>query len=191
MVDKKILASLNELQDCSRNSIPEALIAGMTQSFTKARYELIRTRVNPTGSGVIIEPTNGGSSLARNTQSLRKLMTLPPGTEDNFTYRLNTALLGGESYPILTAALGTLLGAVSSGAGLLFSAASTAISLSQSSHRVLARAGDELWQVEEIGKKGSEVVHVGSYFLVDPFRTKGISNTKGWLIHEERSVLNF
>ena len=75
---------------------------------------------------------------------------------------------------------------------------STALSLSQTSQRVLARAGDELWQVEEIGKArdknffGSdtmEMVHIGSYFLVDPHRSIGLVRSKGWLIHEERTVI--
>jgi hypothetical protein len=190
LADKKLLASLKELQKDSGRRIPDSVITGMTLSLTKARYELIRARPNPSGRGVVIEPTNGVATLLSNTQSVRKLLALPAGVENNFTYTLNTALLGGTSYPILSAVLGTMVGAASGGAGFLFTVASTALSLSQTSRRVLARAGDELWQVEEIGKSGSEVVHVGSYFLVDPFRGKGISKTKGWLIHEERTVLS-
>jgi len=118
-------------------------------------------------------------------------MTLPVGIEDNFTFTFNTALLGGDSYPVLTAVLGTAAGVASAGAGLLFTVATTALSVSQTSRRVLARAGDELWQVEEIGKNGSSVIHVAAYFLVDPFRGQGVnSRIKGWLIHEERKNLD-
>lgn len=191
MADPKIVASLQELQKDSRKRIPDSVITGMTRSLTRARYQLIRARINPSGAGFLYEPTNGVSSLPRNTQSVRKLMTLASGaSEDSFTYTLNTALLGGKSYPILTAVLGTIAGAASAGAGLLFTVTSTALSVAQTSQRVLARAGDELWQVEEIGKTKSAVVHVGSYFLVDPYRGRGQSRIKGWLIHEERTELD-
>jgi len=194
MADTKILASLQELQNDSGKRISDSIITRMTRSMTRARYQLIRSRNNPSGAGFLPEPTNGASSLsnAKNTQSIRKLMTVSPATgEDGFTFSLNTALLGGKSYPILNAVLGTAAGAVSMGAGLLFTVASTALSLAQTSQRVLARSGDELWQVEEIGKKESRIIHVGSYFLVDPYRGRGgQSRIKGWLIHEERTELD-
>lgn len=191
MANPKIIASLQELQRDSGKRIPDSVITGMTRSLTRARYQLIRSRMNPSGAGVLYEPTDGISSLPKYTQSVRKLMTLSDSvTEDSFTYILNTALLGGKSYPILTAVLGTIAGAASAGAGLLFTVASTALSVAQTSQRVLARSGDELWQVEEIGKVKSAVVHVGSYFLVDPYRGRGRSRIKGWLIHEERTELD-
>ncbi len=115
-------------------------------------------------------------------------MTLEPGIEDNLTFRLNTALLGGENYPVLTAILGTAAGMVSVGGGLLFAAFTTSISATQKQRRVLARGGDEIWQVEEIGKikdgSGYKAMHINSYFLVDPYRRQAPS--KGWLIHDER-----
>ena len=100
--------------------------------------------------------------------------------------------MGGKNYPVLTAILGAGAGLVSGGAALLFSAGSTALSVAQKSHKVLARAGDELWKVEEIGKVRNgtafEVVHVSSYFLVDPYRKKP-GTLHSWLIHEERKEL--
>lgn len=183
------LQSLQELQPHSRQRLPDSIITGMTRSLTQARYNLIRARSNPSGPGVVIEPTNGWESLSRNTQSTRKLMTLQPTT--GFMDMLNNQLLGGNSYPVLTAVLGTAAGIASFGAGLLFTVGTTALTLSQTAQRVLARAGDELWQVEEIGKVRSGAsfrpVHVGSYFLVDPFRAQSLA--KGWLIHEERTEL--
>lgn len=190
MTNMQNIASLQELQRESGKRLPDSVITGMTRSFTQARYQLIRSRVNPSGAGFVIEPTGGISSLPQNTQAIRRLMTLPAGSEDNFTYTLNTALQGGTSYPILTAVLGIVTGAASAGAGLLFTVASTALSVAQTSQRVLARAGDQLWQVEEIGKIRSTAVHVGSYFLVDPYRSRGQSRIKGWLIHEERTELD-
>lgn len=125
-------------------------------------------------------------------------MTIRSEAESAFTTALNTALLGGESYPILEAVAGTIAGAASGGAGLLFTVSSTALNLARTSHRVLARTGDEIWQVEEIGRVkksgllgGVEmaVVHVASYFLFDPYRSRGNVRSAGWLIHEERVEL--
>lgn len=134
--------------------------------------------------------------IQKNTQSLRKIRTLDPGQEGNFTFSLNTALLGGQSYPILDAVLGTAVGVASGLAGLLFSIATTSINLQKTSQRVLARSGDEIWHVEEIGKVSSDgsykAIYVSSYFIVDPFRGHSLhthSNGKGWLIHEEREEL--
>jgi len=125
----------------------------------------------------------------KNRQAIRKVMTLQPAFGGNSTYRLNTALLGGDSFPVLTALIGTVTGLGGLAAGLLFTAATTGVSASDRSQRVLARGGDEIWQVEEIGKVrgGSkyQAMHVNSYFLVDPFRKHGLA--KGWLIHEERT----
>lgn len=121
----------------------------------------------------------------------RKAMDLPNAVEDNYTFMLNNRLMGGRDYPLLTSLAGIGTSLVSGGAGLIFSAAATGISLGNTSHRILARGGDQLWQMEEIGKsrEGASFVpvHVLSYFLVDPFR-KG-NNRKMWLIHEERNEL--
>lgn len=126
-----------------------------------------------------------------NRQFIRKVLTLESGFESSLTYKLNTALLGGQSYPVLTAVLGTAAGMASFGAGLLFTVATTGLSVTQKSQRILARGGDEIWQVEEIGKirDGSDytVTHINSYFLVDPYRKQNLA--KGWLIHEERSLV--
>jgi len=188
MADKQILFHLKELQKDSGKRISESLIIHMTYSFT--RYQLFKTIRDPKGYGYLRVPIFGVDSLKNKTQAVRKIKTLPAASTDSFTYRLNTSLLGGESYPILEVVLGTIAGAVSAGAGLLFTVASTGLNLARTSQRVLGRAGDEIWQVEEIGKTGSDVIHVGSYFLVDPYRSKGDSNVKGWLIHEERNELD-
>ena len=199
-MSQRVLAALQTLQPDSKKRIRDSIIVNLTQSLTSARYQLIKNRRSPSGSGSISVPRHGTQSLLqkRSIQAIRKLRTLPAGQEDNFTYRLNTQLLGGEQYPILTAVLGTVAGLASAGAGLLFAVATTALSASVTSQRVLARLGDEVWQVEEIGKSTSSgifsgettnAVHVGSYFLVDPHRAAGPVRTKGWLIHEERTEL--
>ncbi len=198
-MSQNIINTLAELQPQSGKSLTPALITGITRSMTRAQNTLIHLTgpaINPTYG-----PTNGTDSLRNpaNRSSRRRMMVLPPGREDNFTHMLNTSLLGGTSYPILTATLGTAAGLVSMGAGLLFTVVTTGLSLTQTAQRVLARGGDEIWQVEEIGKAkdssmfgsgGMQAVHVGSYFLIDPFRQNvGGPHPKGWLIHEERTVL--
>lgn len=184
----RILQSLDELQPRSDKRLPDSVITGMTQSLTRARYQLIRTSANRAGPGFITTPTDGWATVAQHKQAGRRLMTLGKG---GYLDTLNTQLLGGTSYPVLTAALGTATGMASFGAGLLFTVGTTWLSLSHTAQRVLGRVGDELWQVEEIGKVRSfgsyEPVHVGSYFLVDPYRPD--SSPKGWLIHEERTDL--
>ena len=136
-------------------------------------------------------PRDSSQSIlqVKNRQAIRKVMSLPPGIETNYTYQLNTALLGSRSYPVLTAVLGTVAGISLFNAGLFFTIATTGLSMSQKSQRALARSGDQIWQIEEIGKvrSGNELkaMHINSYFLVDPFRRQ--NTAKGWLIHEERT----
>lgn len=199
-MSEKILASLQKLQPTSNRRLPDSIITGITSSLTHARYNLIRTTINPAGGGYITGPTYGTESLLdkKNLQSIRKVKTLSEVTEDSFTNTLNTELLGGEQYPVLLAVLGTAAGAASGGAGLVFTIATTALSLHVTVQRVLGRMGDEIWQIEEIGKESStgffggvttKAVHIGSYFLVDPYRAPGSVRSKGWLIHEQRTEL--
>lgn len=88
----------------------------------------------------------------------------------------------------MTTALGIANGFISAGGGILFSVATTALSLNTQSHRALARNGDEIWHMEEIGKvkDGAKyrAEYVSAFFIVDPFRKQ--SRSQGWLIHEER-----
>jgi hypothetical protein len=64
----------------------------------------------------------------------------------------------------------------------------TALSAAKTSARVLARDGDEIWRVEEIGKVRSQPTYLLAYFLVDPFRSRSM-NHKGWLLHEARYAI--
>jgi len=100
---------------------------------------------------------------------------------------LNHELSGGDSYPVLTTALSIAGGLVSGGGSILFSIAVTGLSLAQKASKVLARQGDEIWHIEEIGKEGNKAIYVSSYFIVDPYRKT--ARSKGWLIHEERYEL--
>ena len=175
-----ILNHLQELQKPSGKHLIMTVVAGIhDNNLPRALVveEVIRN------AKIVMKPLNGAASLAhpQNRQSIRKVNML----DNSFLINeLNTALLGGTSYPILTAVLGTAAGLASTGAGLLFAAATTGLSLSQTSRRVLARDRDEIWHVEEIGKVGNVATYVSSFILVDPYR-KQIPK-KGWLIHEER-----
>jgi hypothetical protein len=97
-------------------------------------------------------------------------------------------LLGGERYPVLTAAIGIAGGAISGGAGLLFTLSTTGLALVNTAGKVLARAGDEIWHIEEIGKEGNKAIYISAFFIVDPYRKQ--APDKGWLIHEEREEIS-
>jgi hypothetical protein len=126
-------------------------------------------------------------------QSIRKVCTLSEVAESALINDINRDLIGATGYPVLTAILGVGAGIVSFGAGLFFTVGTTALSLAHATPRILARDGDEVWQIEEIGRVGSgskaKVFHVNSIFIVDPHRAN--AKNKGWLIHEERSEVVF
>jgi len=124
-----------------------------------------------------------GRSPGLKLQSREKIRQF--GEHDvSLMYKLNTELQGGRDYPVLTTALGVAAGVVSGGAGFIFAMSTMGLSLAKQSARALARIGDEIWHVEEIGKSNGKPTYVSAYFLVDPYRSQ--TPTKGWLIHEER-----
>ena len=202
MSRERVIQQLQTLRTASNVRISNSVIIGMTRSLTSGtRTQLIRSMFNPAGAGYILVPTNGTDSLLQrnNISARRRLLVLDQETANNFTHSLNNTLSGGDSYPVLTAVLGVAAGIASFGAGLMFTVATTALSMSGSNHRVIARGGDELWQVEEIGKATSSTYwglgsdrtnafHISAFFLRDPHRDN-YRGTKSWLIHEERSEL--
>jgi len=183
-----ILTKLEKLKADSKKRLPEhirqSLFAKLNPPLQLAKIKLVAN------AHWAVTAKDGAASLVhpQNRQASRKVITMPASVETNFTYTLNDALLGGQSYPILTTVLGTAAGVASFGAGLIFSASTTALSKT-TSQRILARGGDEIWLVEEIGKfvdsnSKETAIHVCSFWLCDPYR--GQTSTKGWLIHEER-----
>jgi hypothetical protein len=191
----EIMGKLQLLDSDSETRLPSHTIAGLTalvQAKGEAAVQLIQPKRIANANWVSV-PKHGVSSLSdpKNISRRRKLMTISPSREDGFTHRLNTALLGGKSYPILTTVLGVAGGYFSAGGSLIFAATSTALDVSKSAQRILARPGDEIWQVEEIGKVRNgaayQAVHVNSIWLADPYRQQ--SPMKGWLIHQQRSEL--
>jgi len=185
-MSSSILNKLQELQEPSGKYLEQVAI-GYIQDHTSPRV-LVKQEIIYNG-GLVVKPRNGATSLSqlKNIQSIRKVSTIPAGIDSAMTSRLNQALLGGNSYPVLTAVLGVAAGLGSMGAGLFFSALTTGISLTKTSRRVLARAGDEIWHVEEIGKYKNVATYVSSFILVDPYRKQAPG--KGWLLHESRDEL--
>lgn len=182
-MSSNIINQLQILQDKSNvylNKVIISLIQDTSQPRTLVKSEIIAN------NDIAIKPKNGTASLLQveNRLAKRRVKLLSPANT-HLINQLNTELLGGESYPILTAVLGVVTGAVSSGAGFLFTAGTTGLSLTATAKRVLARTGDEIWHVEEIGKtNNNEVMYISSFIIVDPFRKQSVD--KGWLIHEER-----
>lgn len=110
----------------------------------------------------------------------RKLMTLGP-EKSTTIMSINTCLLhepsGAES------AFALALDLV--GVDTLFTIAQLAAS--KPSAAVLARQGDEVWQLESLGKVGAHIEYVNYLLLVDPLRTRAQGKMPcEWVIHEER-----
>ncbi len=135
-----------------------------------------------------VKPRDGAASLSKKENcSVRRKVRVLSEHDQNKLSVLNDALLGERSYPILMAALGIAAGTVA-GAGLIFTATTTALSYANTAQRILARAGDEIWHVEEIGREGDKPVYVSAFFIQDPYRAgTPRAPAKGWLIHEERT----
>jgi hypothetical protein len=179
-----ILSSLPELRPDSGITIDHAVLCHINNCLKwGSSFQLTKTAVGQGGLG-IIHVLADGVTLPQKGKVSRILHRLPESSEDNMLMKnINDALLGGKDYPWTTMASGIAAGFVSTGAGILFALASTALSASKKTTRILARPNDEIRQIEEIGKVGSDVVHVGSYWLNDPFRQRQ------WLIHEERTTI--
>jgi hypothetical protein len=169
---------LKELRQDSGRRLPTSVIVGFTQN----------------ASAVLPVQITGGNSARRTSPAdtrvlaQQRLKLLQEDSDKSFTGLLNDALLGASDYPVLNAVLGTAVGIGTGGASLIFTVATTALSAAKTSSRVLARDGDEIWRVEEIGIYRSQPTYLLAYFLVDPNRSKSM-NHKGWLLHEARYAL--
>lgn len=164
------LTYLKELQPGSGKHLPKNVHHII--KLNKEPMSLVRRELVANGQFNLLPKNDISHPSAQ--QSVRRSHVFPQVGEDSNLMALNHALLGRDSYPILTATLGVGVGIASFGAGLVFSAATTAVSLNQKSYRILARPGDEIWNVEEIGKvlEGGayKAVYVSSFFIVDPQR---------------------
>lgn len=178
----EILSQLEELQNNSNKTL-SPIVIGYVQDNSLPRALVVPVRI--ANGKWAVKPIRGSSSLLqqKNRESKRKVMVLDMGKE-YIVGQLNTALLGDQGYPVLTTVLSIGGGFASTFGSILFSVATTGLSISNTSRRVLARPGDEIWHIESIGKVANEPVYISSYFLADPYRRQ--HPCKGWLIHEER-----
>ena len=170
---------LSELRVDSGKRLPTPVIVGMTQGT----FAALPIRLHTNNSTA--ERTSSNDKRMRSSTCIKKLKE---EHDKNLAKMLNDALLGGADYPILSAALDIATAVGTGGAGLMFNVATAALSASRASHRVLARDGDEIWRVEEIGRVGTVPTFVMAYFIIDPHR-KGSASSQGWLIHENRYKL--
>lgn len=190
-----LLKHLKELRPDSGVRIVNSIVHGF-HGASNSKGEAGKTLIKPEmkANAQWIWKVNGNLQAYRAPENhfyREKVRSFGEDENGGFIERLNVALQGGKSYPILSLISGAIVGAASSGVGLLFSTTSTVASMSKYTHRVLARPGDQIWKVEELGKvkSGSEyqAVHVLSFFVIDPFRDGSKFRNRGWLIHEERT----
>ncbi|MEO0332535.1 MAG: hypothetical protein AAF223_12770 [Bacteroidota bacterium] len=190
------VSQLPRLRRHSGQRVASSLIHGFA-AHSGGQTRLISPQFR-SGQGIIQVPRNGASSVLQGLRSVQKVMTFGSSNR-GFMTRLNQSLKGGESYPALVFTLGLVfvpLGTVGTVGGIIFGASTAAFDGARRSTNVLAREGDEIWHVEEIGRAYEDnwiaddrwvATHISSYFLVDPFRRQ--RPEKGWLLHEMRRTI--
>lgn len=127
--------------------------------------------------------------LFKKNTARRKLMAFTAGNAA-FRKSLNKDLSGGEDYPLLTTMLGLTTGFISAGAGFLWTGFTTALALAKETQPVRARDGDEVHQLEVVGKFENQLTYVEWIILVDPFRVKANRDIRQWIISESRHRLH-
>ena len=127
--------------------------------------------------------------LMKTNPARRKLMIFGPSHEQ-FRRSVNKDLSGGETYPLLTTALGVAAGFVSGGVGLVWTGLTTALSLATDTQAVRVRDGDEVHQVEIVGVSDGKIMHLEWLILIDPFRAKAGRDIKQWILHDERNEVH-
>ncbi|MEM6844148.1 MAG: hypothetical protein AAF632_18115 [Bacteroidota bacterium] len=188
---------LPRLRRHSGQRLPTSTIYGFSAN-TGGQTRLISPQFR-SGQGIIHVPRNGVSNVLHGLRNVQKVLTFTPSNR-GFMNSLNQDLQGGESYPWLVFGLSLafipLSGGVGTVSGVIFGASTTAIDSSRRNTSVMARLGDEIWHVEEIGRTFEDNIisddrwvatHISSYFLVDPFRRQ--NPEKGWLLHEGRRTI--
>lgn len=126
------------------------------------------------------------SDLCLRYISRQKLIEFAP-SDGQMLSTLDAELAGNRQYPMITNPCGTF-------ANVVYEAIRTAISVCQTSRATLvqARAGDELWAIEVVGRQGQDLKHVLYLWLVDRGRGEerpGQGGYTAWLVHEVRHDL--
>lgn len=176
--------------------LPQSITDGLRADSTKCSTKLIKHRQGPdVDHQVVWFQACAKEHILQHTYRIEKVMTID-NPDQGFPAKLNKELLGGESYPVWSAIIGTVSGladGVGALAGVLYSLGSTTFDYNRRTTNVLARNCDEIWHLEQIGKMKNThffssdewvAVHIDSYILYDPFRGK--SPQKGWLLGESR-----
>ncbi|MGB3589502.1 MAG: hypothetical protein WBA23_23350 [Tunicatimonas sp.] len=190
------VSQLPRLRRHSGQRVSNSIIHGFA-AYSGGQTRLIRPQFR-SGQGIVQVPRNGVSNVLQGLRSVQRVMTFG-SSHRGFMARLNQSLKGGESYPALIFALGLAfvpLGTVGTVGGVIFGASTAAFDSARRSTSVLAREGDEIWHVEEVGRTFEDnyiqddrwiATHISSFFLVDPFRRQ--NTEKGWLLHEGRRTI--
>jgi hypothetical protein len=179
---RELLRLLPKLPKPTGKKLSDSVIHGLRTGF-RNKFFLIDLRFGgPWDQSFVPDPK---VDLRRKNAARRLAYTLSAGSI-GFWRSLNKSLMGGEDYPVLTGVLGILTGALSAGAGVLFSLTTMAISAGKSPQGVLAREGDQVWHLERIGTDSGDIKHVEYFLLVDPFRKKSGTVESAWIIHEGR-----
>ena len=128
----------------------------------------------------------------RTTNSFKRRLISFGSANHVFRQSLNRELAGGESYPVLGTFGGIGLGLVSGPAGIAFSLGVLLLDQSRTVQPVRARAGDEIWHVEQLARQGNNVYHVEYFVLIDPYRRLEVNQVQQeWIVHEERRRINW
>lgn len=183
-----LINKLPTLSDKKQPSISHSVISGFLAVETQ-RFCLI----DATFEGGRLKGYKPDPKIdLRTTNSYRrKLLTFNLGS-DGFRTSVNTALAGGETFPVLNT-LGSIgIGFISGPAGIAYSVTTLLLDQSRNVQPVRARLGDEIWHVEELARKGTDVFHVESFHLIDPFRGENASVREGqWIVHQELRKINW
>ncbi|MGB3850492.1 MAG: hypothetical protein WA958_11040 [Tunicatimonas sp.] len=195
-MSQSIIRQLPRLRRESGKHLPTSTIYGFS-AHPGGQTRLISPQAR---RGRIVQvPGSGIGNLLRGLRSVQKVMTFTASNR-SFMNSLNEDLQGGDTFPWLLFGLGLvfipIVGAVGTVGGVVFAASTTAIDSSRRTTQVMARVGDEIWHVEEVGRTFEDnyiredrwlATHISSYFLVDPHRRH--LREKGWLLHEDRKEI--
>lgn len=174
------MSNFPQLPPSTGKHIPSSTVIGI-MSGVGNRYVLINNRTSNTGGSPYVQARNSDDNSSR-----RRVMTL---NNAQFRTDINNSLSGGgTSNVVLDTLLGLAAGATIGPVGWIWTGVTLAIGLStRGQEPVRVRRGDEIHQVEVIGRNGSQLEHMELLVLVDPFRASG--GSRQWVLHENRIAL--
>jgi hypothetical protein len=163
--------------DSKRKLMPE-IVTGLKRGLSRSGSALLKTEYDGrTGvvSTIAVDPKKVNANR-------RKLMILGPEKAVHMR-SINDSLRNEPS--AAETAFGFFLDVVGLGTDVLCSIGQ--LVTSKPSPAVLARQGDEVWQLERFGKIGTTIQYVDYLLLVDPLRARAAGSMPcEWIIHEER-----